>query len=201
MKTPKKKNRQAIRRLLAELKDVLDAFGWYGVGDEGEPAKVAKKAAETTESIPNKLDAGDQHNEGAPPAATIREDPEEELEANGRSADEPFDDYSDDKYDYHGSSESWYYDPWDVQTALDSAMSNLVQSKLVPELADAKDAPSFSEVCGVLFGEGHEITKQAEYFEELIKGYEDQVSKDDLREAYTTLESLMEDIGWKKGVE
>jgi hypothetical protein len=96
---------------------------------------------------------------------------------------------------------SWYYDPWDVQTALDSAISNLIQSNLVPELANAKKAPSFSQVCAVLFGDAHEITKQAGYFEELIKGYEDQISKDDLREAYTTLESLMEDIGWKKGLE
>ncbi len=173
MRTAKKqKNRQTIRKLLEELKDVLDAFGWYGIGGEEVSAEDAGKKLANGEALPE-IEQTD-----------ISEGDDEEDEESDET-----------------TSASWFYDPWDIQSAVDSAMSNLVKSNLLPELADAKNAPSFSEVCALLFGKEHEVTKQAEYFEDLIKGYEDQISKDDLREAYTTLASLMEKLGWKRGPE
>jgi hypothetical protein len=188
----KRKNRQAVRKLLEELTEVLDAFGWYGVGGAGSSPDGKAKESGTGEAPIENLKPSDK-------GPSIKETPDDNSSGQKEISDDEASGYDsyDEEDDYSGS-DSWYYDPWDVQSALDAAISNLIKTNLVPEFANAKDAPSFSEVCDVLFGSAHELTKQAEYFEELIKGYEERVSKDDLREAYATLESIMEDLGWNR---
>lgn len=161
----RRRNRQAVRKLLEELSSVLDAFGWYGIG--------GRRASANDASEPSLADAED----------------EESYRDDGGDQD-----YEEEGYD----EEVWFYDPWDVQSALDEAMSNILKSDLIIELTSVKEAPSFSETAAVLFGESHELTKRAEYFEKLISGYEDRVSKDDLSEAYDVLRTLMEELGWKE---
>lgn len=178
----KKRNRQAIRKLLGELEDVLDAFGWHDIsgGVSNEHAAVKPEAEEAGQTPVEAPGPGSMHPQDSVQSAASDQEEEEEEYLDGDDSEEPF------------------HDPWDIQSALDQAISNLLKDNLIPEFADAKKAPAFSEVAGVLFGKEHELTKQAEYFEELISGYEDRVSKEDLREAYSVLESMMEELGWKQ---
>jgi hypothetical protein len=87
MKTQKKKNKQAVRRLLKELKDVLDAFGWYGIGDEAEHAPNYAKAPETAEPTPNK--AGEKRNDEDTIAEAMRGDSQVDIQVNGTTQMSP----------------------------------------------------------------------------------------------------------------
>jgi hypothetical protein len=95
--------------------------------------------------------------------------------------------------DQYGAVE-YNFDPADVQGAVDEAISTLMTEGLIEEFTDSEDPPSLSDVFVVLFGEDSELTKQAEYFEELIDGYEDRAHTDDLSEAYNVLRSIMNRI-------
>lgn len=177
MKTVRKKrNSQAIRKLLEELAGVLDAFGWYGISGGSIPQEVRELPA-STETGPSTENSN------------LEEETEEEIGDDGYLDDEEYDEVE---------IGTQYYETWDIKSAVDEAISNLVKSNLIAELAAAKRAPSFSDVCEILFGKEHELTQRAEYFEDLIKGYEDSISRDDLHEAYSVLETFMETLGWKR---
>ncbi len=90
-----------------------------------------------------------------------------------------------------------YFDPADVQGAVDEAISTLIKEKLVPGYKNPKKPPTLGEVFAVLFGSESELAKQAEHFEELISGYEDRAHVDDLREAYNILEGIVDEIAPK----
>ncbi len=92
----------------------------------------------------------------------------------------------------------YYFDPTDVQVAVDEAISTLIDEGLIPEFSNPKKPPQLAAVFSVLFGPKTEITEQIEYFEELISGYEDRAHIDDLREAYNILESVVEKISPKQ---
>ena len=151
-----KKNTKAIRRLGELLPDVLDSFGWYGIGT---PA-VAEEASHAS------LSEGEDQTED--------ETGEEDYE-------EP----------------QYFFDPADVQGAVDEAISRLIDEELMEEFSDPKEPPTLTEIVTVLFGEDSEIKKKIEYFEELISGYEERAHIDDLKEAYGILESVVEKISPK----
>ncbi|HXM22644.1 MAG TPA: hypothetical protein VN948_15410 [Terriglobales bacterium] len=88
----------------------------------------------------------------------------------------------------------YYFDPADVQGALDEAISAIISEKLIEEFRNPKKPPTLAEMFDVLFGRNSELRQQAEYFEELISGYEDRAHVDDLKEAHGILESILEEI-------
>lgn len=103
------------------------------------------------------------------------------------------------EYSEEYEEEEYYFDPADVQGALDEAISIFIAEQLVPEFSDPKKAPALSDIFAVLFGKQSELRKRAEYFEELISGYEDRAHIDDLREACSVLEEIVEEIMPEEG--
>ncbi len=91
----------------------------------------------------------------------------------------------------------YYYDPEDVQGALDEAISQLIEEQLVPQFTSPKKPPTLSDLFAVLFGEQSDLKKQAEYFEELISGYEDRAHIDDLKKAFNVLTDILDTIAPK----
>jgi hypothetical protein len=155
-----KKNTKAIRRLGELLRDVLDSFGWYGIG-----IAVAEEAPNAARS-----DSESQ---------TEEEIHEEEIDEE--DSEEP----------------QYFFDPTDVQVAVDEAISSLMKEELIEDFSNPKDPPTLTQIVGVLFGEDSETKKKIEYFEELISGYEERAHIDELKEAYGILESFVEKISPK----
>jgi hypothetical protein len=170
-KSTSRTKRRAIRRLAEELEDILDAFGWYGISGP------APQAAQVREEVPGVRRLDDPLKSEGPGLGS----------AGGDESD-------DDEYGDDGRSDD-DVDPWDIQTAIDRAISSLMKDDLISGLSDGKNAPSLSEVFAFLLGEGHDLTKQVEYFEELIAGYEDRVLRDDLKEAHSVLLDVSEELG------
>jgi hypothetical protein len=169
--------RRAIRTLTEELAGVLDAFGWYGIGgaevalaDRSQPSSPAKTAEYVAPS-------GAAKPEGAE-ASEGEYDEDEEGDED------------------HGPTD---FETWDIQTAVDGAISSLMGEDLIPELKGLKSAPSLAEIFQVLFGEEHEMTKKVEYFEELIAGYEDRITREDLEEAHSVLDGIIGRLEGKGG--
>jgi hypothetical protein len=174
-KAPAKRvrNKKAIRALAEALDDVLDAFGWYGIAvAEVVPTAEPQPPSPVTPSFPSS-------------------DGSDAIEASFEHSEESEEDHhyeNDDENDYEDDYEDpSYADPETIQTAVDEAISSLMKEGMLPQFEGAKQAPSLSGVFAVLFGEEHDLTKQVEYFEELINGYEDRASMDDLREAHEVL--------------
>ena len=124
--------------------------------------------------------------------ATVREgedhaDAENERDENG--------DEQNGEEDYEPAQ--YYFDPSDVQVAVDEAISAIIDEGLIEEFSNPKEPPELTDICAVLFGAESEITKQIEYFEDLISGYEDRAHIDDLKEAYGILASVVEKISSK----
>lgn len=94
--------------------------------------------------------------------------------------------------DDSGFEEMSFTEPEEIQGAIDTAISSLVSEKLIALTED--EAPSLSEVMSALFGEEHELTKRGEYFEELINGYEGEVSVEGLREAQAVLKEIVDGL-------
>jgi hypothetical protein len=163
-KLKRKKDPAAIERLAELLRGVLDAFGWYGIGGSA----VEEPAA---------------HAPGLEPEA------EAQAEASKGDADEE----EEEEEEEYGERQ-YYFDPEDVQGAVDEAISTLIKERLIEEFDNPKSAPALSEIFSVLFGENSGLREQAEYFEELISGYDDKAHVDDLKEAYSILESIVEEI-------
>jgi hypothetical protein len=157
----RKKNSKAIRRVGELMQDVLDSFGWYGIGSSLAETSSEETAEEPKEAV--------------------------EAEVGGEEADD--EEYVEPEY---------YFDPADVQGAVDEAISTLIKEGLVPEFSNPKNPPELAKIFAVLFGPKSEIREQIEYFEELISGYEDRAHIDDLKEAYGILESVVEKISPKK---
>ena len=177
--------KKAIRRLTEELVDVLDAFGWHGIGGgEIEPADEAQPRLPIA-------------SENAAHAAAENAAPKEVAKAgniDAAAAKAEYDEDRDDEdYGEDDDKDPYDTDPWEVRTAVDEGISSLMKADLIPGLK-GKNAPSLSEVFGEVFGEGDEMTKEAEYFEELIAGYEDRVSMDDLKEAYEVLLRIVQKL-------
>lgn len=170
------KNTKAIRRVGELLQDVRDSFGWYGIGLSSEENADVKEAEPE-----NPADADVEEEEAEPENPADAEVDEEEEE-------------EDEEY----VAPQYYFDPTDVQVAVDEAISTLIDEGLIPEFSNPKKPPKLAAVFLVLFGPKTEITEQIEYFEELISGYEDRAHIDDLREAYNILESVVEKISPKK---
>ena len=175
------RNKRAIRKLAENLADVLDAFGWYGISSSSET---------TGEPQPSSNDpSGD---EAAKPVTTDGVDPGQ-IDVESTESEE--EEYGEDDDGFEDNS---YANPEDIQMAVDEAISSLMKDGLIPEFVDATQAPSLSDVFGVLFGEEHELTKRVEYFEELVNGYEDRASVDDLEEACKVLREVLEEISPRK---
>ncbi len=119
-----------------------------------------------------------------PGAAQVEEDDNEEEE--------------EDEEDDEEETPQYYFDPADVQVAVDEAISTLMKEGLLPEFSRAKNAPKLSDIFSVLFGDRSEINGEIRYFEKLIRGYRDEAHIDDLNEAYGTLQSIIEKISPKK---
>jgi hypothetical protein len=178
-------NRKATRKLAERLMDVVDAFGWYGIGGDDDVHTEGAPAAPAIAAAPVPAE---------PVLTPVPVEPPVDIHIHGQ--EEPGDEASDeDDYedDYHEDDEgdSFYANPEDIQIALDNAISSLMKDKVISELEDLDEAPSLSTVLATLFGDEHELTKQAEYFEELINGYEDLASMDDLREAYEVFTGII----------
>lgn len=105
------------------------------------------------------------------------------------------DDGNDGDYEEDGTADPTYEDPEEIQVAIDTAISALMNKGF---LEAEGGAPSLSDVCGALFGRESDLTKQAHYFEELTNGYEGRASTEDLREAYNVLQSMIEELKPKK---
>lgn len=184
---PQKKGRsKAIRVLVEELREVLDAFGWYGIGvppkEEGIGTPAGAAVASSTANHPEGL---------AEPGADRVLHPD--LDEGNRREDDENLEADEDEEDYELE-----IDTWDIQFAIDNAVSSLLKANIVLEFAEAKSAPELSEFFEALFGSEHDLTKQAEYFEELINGYDGSVSKDDLEEAYKVLEGILDNLKPRK---
>jgi len=171
--TKRKKSTQAIRRIGELLRDVLDSFGWYGI----ETPALAEGPAHA-----------------AMPGGEEQADEENQNEENGNEEDEE-EDEDEEEEDYEPAQ--YYFDPTDVQVAVDEAISQIINEGLIEEFTDPKDPPELADIFAVLFGESSEIKQQIEYFEELISGYEDRAHIDDLKEAHGILESVVEKISSK----
>jgi len=111
------------------------------------------------------------------------------AEEEGGEEDADEEDYDDD-YDY----DPFFVNPEDIQFAVDRLVSELMRQDSIPELKVFSAAPSLAEVFGMLFGEESQVTEQIAYFEELISGYEDRASIEDLREARRTLAAIIETL-------
>lgn len=152
--------------------------------------KAIKKLSEL---LPAVLDSFSWYGIGTSTAAEAGpEVTKAKLAAENETETETEEDDQEDE-DQYGAVE-YYFDPADVQGAVDEAISTLMTEGLIEEFTDSEDPPSLSDVFVVLFGEDSELTKQAEYFEELIDGYEDRAHMDDLSEAYNVLRSIMNRI-------
>lgn len=174
-KTQRKiKNTKVIRRVGELLRDVLDSFGWYGI----ETAVVAKGTAAAA--------IREGSNNAALPEGEEQSGEENENEENASEENE--EEYCEPQY---------YFDPTDVQIAVDEAISRIINEELIEEFTDPKDPPELADIFGVLFGESSEIKEQIVYFEDLISGYEDRAHIDDLKEAHSILESVVEKISFK----
>src|SRR5712692_5984069 len=103
----RKKNIKAIERLGELLRDVLDSFGWYGIG--------SPVVAESYPEAPRPEDKNEKQIEN-------EEDEEEHDEVQ------------------------YYFDPADVQGALDEAISEFIKEGLVPEFTNPKEAPTLAEI-------------------------------------------------------
>jgi|HubBroStandDraft_1064217.scaffolds.fasta_scaffold215311_2 hypothetical protein len=204
MKNPikTKKSSQAIRRVGELLRDVLDAFGWYGIetpavvevrADAAVPEALADVAmpevpadVAITEALAD-VTMPEVPTDAAMPEGEEQADEENRNEENGVEEDEE-EDYEPPQY---------YFDPTDVQVAVDEAISQIINEELIQEFTDPKDPPELADIFAILFGENSEIKEQIEYFEELISGYEDRAHIDDLREAHRILETVIEKISFK----
>jgi hypothetical protein len=124
--------------------------------------------------------------EAAPDAATPGD--EDQAEEN-ETEDNDEEDYEPPQY---------YFDPTDVQMAVDEAISDIIDEGLIKEFSNPKKPPKLAQIFAVLFGTNSEIMKQIEYFEELISGYEDRAHIDDLKEAHGILESVVRKISPKQ---
>lgn len=88
----------------------------------------------------------------------------------------------------------YYYDPADVQGQLYEAISTLIEEGVIPMFRDPKKPPTLSEILEALVGPQSELAERASYFEDLISGYEDKAHVDDLREAHSVLEEIIETL-------
>lgn len=122
----------------------------------------------------------------------VAEQPVEPLQHDAAPVEDDHEPEEEDEYQEEYEEPKYYFDPTDIQGAVDQAISSLIKEELIPEFKTPKKPPTLTEVFTVLFGAENELTKQADYFEELISGYEDRAHVDDLREAYEVLESIIE---------
>jgi len=141
------------------------------------------------------LDSFPAEAEGAANAAmpADKQLPEEESQ-NEENDGAKNEDEEDEEEDYEPQ---YYFDPADVQTAVDEAISQIIREGLIEEVSDPMEPPELTDIFAVLFGANSEIKEQIEYFEELISGYEDRAHVDELKEAYSILESVIEKISAK----
>ena len=157
-----KKNKKAIERLSELLGDVLESFESYGIESSiPEEPTLPGFAAPVSPPEPEEPQAEELH--------------EEEAEEEGYDYEEP----------------EYYFDPADVQGALDEAISTLIKEGLIPK---PKKSLSLTQIIVLLFGPGSELREQAESFEQLISGYEDKAHIDDLKEAFNTLKNIIRTI-------
>jgi hypothetical protein len=173
-KTQRKiRNTKVIRRVGELLRDVLDSFGWYGI----ETAAAEGPAVTAVREVSNNI---------ALPEGDGQADEENENEENA---------YEENEEEYY--EPQYYFDPTDVQIAVDEAISRIINEDLIEEFTDPKDPPELADIFAVLFGENSEMKEQIVYFEDLISGYEDRAHIDDLKEAHSILESVVEKISFK----
>lgn len=165
----RKKNTQAIRRLGELLRDAMDSYVWE---DFVRPAKPSSMSQATE------------------PEADVGTNREQQGAEEGHNEEhDEADDYGDDYVE-----PEYYVDPADIQGTIDEATSSFVKEKLIKKFDDPKRPPTLADIFSDLFGSNSELKKQAEYFEELISGYEDRAHVDDLGEAYQVLEAIVDEI-------
>ena len=165
----RKKNTRAIRKLGELLRDVMESYVW----EEVVPAAT----------LAGTIDSAGTHGVEA------RDEGQNAVERH----DEKEHEEQPEEYEEYGEPE-YYFDPADIQGAVDEAISSFIKEKLVKRFDDPKTPPTLGDVFSELFGENSELKEKAEYFEELISGYEDRAHVDDLREAYEVLRSIVNDI-------
>jgi hypothetical protein len=99
------------------------------------------------------------------------------------------DEDSEDNDDY--IEEISYTQPEDVEVAIGEFLSLLIENKVFTK---QQNVDSFSTVFELIFGEDHELKAKAEYFEELVNGYEGFVSLEDMREAENVIRGMMDEL-------
>ncbi|MGA2336294.1 MAG: hypothetical protein ABSG08_13045 [Terriglobales bacterium] len=107
-------------------------------------------------------------------------------------------DHAEEEDDEYGAEPEYYFDVTDIQGSLKEAITSIINEELIDEFKDPEEAPTLSDIFAVLFGPGSELAEQAEYFEELISGYEDRAHVDDLKEACNILVSIVDEITPKR---
>jgi hypothetical protein len=114
---------------------------------------------------------------------TVQLDEEENAENANEEEEEEFEE-----------EPQFYFNPEDVQIAVDQAISTLINEKLIKEFRNPKEPPSLTAIFAILFGDNSELTQQVDYFEDLISGYNDLAHVDDLTEAHGILESIVDEL-------
>lgn len=137
--------------------------------------------------------------ERAFPVEAPLEEPRKVAEQEHRDVEEHHADEEGEDEEYDETK--YYFDLADVEYCVDVAITEIIKEKLVPGYDNPQKSPTLSKIFQILFGEKDALTKQADEFEELISGYEDNVHIDDLREAHKVMSEIikeLEDRGGKK---
>jgi len=169
MKAKVKKPRRIPRKILEAideaLKEIEVHFTFDAFGSESE---------ETVEGV----EPEEAELEGVEPERVEAERVEPEHQSEEDEVDD-YDDYDEDPYPSSISAE-------EVEVSIDLFISELVQKGVITR----EIATSFSEVFEHFFGWDHQITKNAQAFEEEIEGYFGSINYEEMRSAHSSITQI-----------